>query len=293
MVLLPDLIKHLASDHQRMLRWFATNAGTSCLSVDGDANRSRIGAISTRVFHGDAYKYPINVRLEQIFKRQNGFWFGKFLKPSETWKISELLESLLKDQVPVGVITSSSHHGPFFIRGIALITEIRDGHYWMESFGSSGALYCKPERTDAELKRNATLFTAGDQRRLTTVKLAERPKQADFRKMLLDAYEAKCAVSSTDVVAVLEAAHIIPYLGDHTNIVENGILLRSDLHTLFDLGLLSIQPGSYKVRFSSELLGTSYGIFSGRRISLPLNSKDWPSNKALQERLRLNVKTGQ
>ncbi len=64
--------------------------------------------------------------------------------------------------------------------------------------------------------------------------------QKSFRDKLLKAYEYKCAVTGCDVVATLEACHIMPYNGDHTNHIQNGILLRSDIHVLFDLGLLTI-----------------------------------------------------
>ena len=52
-------------------------------------------------------------------------------------------------------------------------------------------------------------------------------------------YEGKCAVTGCDVPDVLQAAHIFPYMGPETNHPSNG-LLRADIHTLFDLGLIEL-----------------------------------------------------
>jgi predicted restriction endonuclease len=63
---------------------------------------------------------------------------------------------------------------------------------------------------------------------------------------------------------VLEAAHIFPYRGPQTNHVTNGLLLRADLHVLFDLGLLRIDADSLTVELDPILNGTSYAELSGR-----------------------------
>jgi putative restriction endonuclease len=66
--------------------------------------------------------------------------------------------------------------------------------------------------------------------------------QGAFRVLVTDAYQRRCAVTGEKTLPVLEAAHIQPYsqLGPHQ--VTNGILLRSDLHKLFDLGYVTVTP---------------------------------------------------
>ena len=59
-----------------------------------------------------------------------------------------------------------------------------------------------------------------------------------FRDALIGAYAGRCAITGCSVLDILEAAHITPYLGPDTNHVTNGLLLRADLHTLFDTCLL-------------------------------------------------------
>ena len=89
---------------------------------------------------------------------------------------------------------------------------------------------------------------------------------------------------STDceVVQVLEAAHIIPYQGPSTNHVGNGLLLRADLHTLFDLGLIAVDERKLTLIISATMHGTAYEQFSGKPIHLPVAASDRPSPEALR-----------
>jgi len=66
--------------------------------------------------------------------------------------------------------------------------------------------------------------------------------QGAFRVLVTDAYDRPCAVTGEKTLPVLEAAHIKPYALQGPNRVNNGILLRSDLHKLFDLGYMTVTP---------------------------------------------------
>lgn len=107
-----------------------------------------------------------------------------------------------------------------------------------------------------------------------------RRGQKRFRQSLLDAYDRKCAVSDSDVEPVLEAAHIYRYFGDHGNHISNGILLRSDLHALFDLRLIAVDR-NYTVRISPDLKSSEYKRFHGSSLRIPVASEDSPSLQAL------------
>jgi hypothetical protein len=119
----------------------------------------------------------------------------------------------------------------------------------------------------------------GRQKILTAV--ARRQGQAKFRAQLLDAYEAKCAITRTAVPDVLQAAHITPYLGPGTNHVTNGLLLRADLHTLFDLGLLRVNPNSLEISVSPALKDSNYWSLEGTSLFLPQKPSQRPSSAAL------------
>ncbi|MDM7930527.1 HNH endonuclease [Tabrizicola sp.] len=113
--------------------------------------------------------------------------------------------------------------------------------------------------------------------------IAQRRGQSKFRQSLFKAYNGTCAVSRTQVDAVLEAAHISPYLGDYTNHISNGILLRTDLHTLFDLHLMRINPNNHRVEISPSLSETPYWVYNGKKIRLPEKPDEQPSKKALEQ----------
>lgn len=66
--------------------------------------------------------------------------------------------------------------------------------------------------------------------------------QGAFRVMVTDAYQRRCAVTGEKTLPVLEAAHIRPYALNGPHQVSNGLLLRSDLHKLFDLGYITVAP---------------------------------------------------
>jgi putative restriction endonuclease len=83
---------------------------------------------------------------------------------------------------------------------------------------------------------------------------------------------------------LLEAAHIHPYKGAESNNVRNGILLRTDLHTLFDLGLLAIDTESWRVLISQGLAGSNYEQFARRRLRRPRDRVQHPSAQALKQR---------
>ncbi len=114
----------------------------------------------------------------------------------------------------------------------------------------------------------------------TVQSIASRRGQFQFRKKLLKIYNERCAISKTNLPSVLEAAHIVPFQGVKTNNITNGILLRSDFHILFDLGLIGINK-SYKVIVSSSLSDTEYEKYHELDIFLPTKENERPSCKAL------------
>lgn len=96
--------------------------------------------------------------------------------------------------------------------------------------------------------------------------IADRRGQPKFRKLLLKEFEGKCAVTGCNVKETLEAAHIVPYKGEQTNVLENGLLLRADIHTLFDLGLITIEPNKMTILVSPELEGTTYMKYNNEKL---------------------------
>ena len=126
-----------------------------------------------------------------------------------------------------------------------------------------------------EISRNPTFDPKDleDGRRRITRDILARQGQRAFRENLLSEYGC-CVISGCSVTHAIEAAHIVPYKGDKTNVIENGLLLRADIHTLFDLGLISISPVEHTVKISQRLIGTEYESFEGIKIKASVVSDD-------------------
>ena len=157
----------------------------------------------------------------------------------------------------------------------------------LASYFSGTALCVLPEDVLSEASRTLEIqgvFDPGgliDARRQIVHAIAVRQGQPQFRKHLLAAYSGRCAVSGCDVEAVLEAAHIVPYQGSETNHIQNGLLLRADLHTLFDRGLMSVDPRSLRVVLHHELRNGPYGCYHDTPLAPPAQMADRPSPLAL------------
>lgn len=101
-----------------------------------------------------------------------------------------------------------------------------------------------------------------------------RTGQEAFRIIVADSYQRQCAISSSHIIHILDAAHIKPYsTAGGTHSPTNRILLRQDIHTLFDRGYLTVTP-EYKVEVSKRIKGEfnngiEYYAMHGNQIHLP------------------------
>jgi len=86
-----------------------------------------------------------------------------------------------------------------------------------------------------------------DSREVTWRQVLARRGQASFRQRLRKRYGDRCLITGCELMDIVEAAHISPYRKPEDNHPENGLLLRSDLHTLYDLDLMGIEPASLKI----------------------------------------------
>jgi putative restriction endonuclease len=131
----------------------------------------------------------------------------------------------------------------------------------------------------AQLDPNAPMY--GD-----SVLVRQRLGQGAFRLLVTDAYGRRCAVTREKALPVLQAAHIRPVSHDGRHLVTNGLLLRSDVHTLFDRGYLTITP-DYQFRASRRLRtefqnGEEYFAMEGKELWLPPRPEDRPSSEFLR-----------
>jgi putative restriction endonuclease len=110
--------------------------------------------------------------------------------------------------------------------------------------------------------------------------------QGAFRVLVTDTYQRRCAITREKALPVLQAAHIRPVAEGGQHEVSNGLLLRSDVHTLFDRGYVTISP-DFQFRVSRRLKadfdnGEHYVQLEGTKIWVPPRVQDQPKREFLE-----------
>lgn len=165
-------------------------------------------------------------------------------------------------------------------RGLAKRESHRTAPASLDKRTPRGVIDRAKQGADRELAKPISSEDDARERELRAVFL--RRGQGKFRSALLSAYEKRCAVTDCAMEEVLEAAHIIPYKGGDTNRCDNGLLLRADIHTLFDLGLLWVNE-KMNVEVANALRDKEYGKLHGKKLRLPADAASRPHPKHLNE----------
>lgn len=108
-----------------------------------------------------------------------------------------------------------------------------------------------------------------------------RQGQSRYRRELVRLYEGKCAITGCKTAAALEAAHIARYADDQHYDVRRGLLLRADVHTLFDLALISIEPTKRTVVVNPRAR-EDYGHLEGKSVAAPIETSAQPGEHDLE-----------
>lgn len=188
-----------------------------------------------------------------------------------------------KDDVPVAVLIQEKAKPGVRYRvwGLAKVTDWVDGHFKLQGYDHVGELpaslsvdqtdiaYLAPSHTPAAIAEPYTPLNTEDARRRIDAQIVARQGGAKFRAATMGAFMGRCAISGCDVAAVLEAAHIVPYRGTQTNAGDNALLLRADLHTLFDRQLLLVDPDTLMVTLAGVLAASEYSKFADRPLNVP------------------------
>jgi len=309
--ILQDLLARLPPRHRNALEWFRRSAGTEQPWPNGIEALEGTTLLATRakgIYKPVWSEYALSAR--QVLKsrypekgprfREDGTWhYGYFqenddpaARDSEATNRGLML--CLRDSVPIGVMrqTRPKPNVRYQILGLALVVGWDGGYFFFEGFrldgfAHSGGSGTEIELLSAEQERSAFeshAFDAHgviDARERVLAQIVRRRGQRQFREKLLAAYDRRCAITGCDQVEVLEAAHIVPYMGPATDDVQNGLLLRADIHTLFDLGLLTVEPEALEVLLAPSLSTTSYRELVGVRARRPSDPRQSPSPDAL------------
>ena len=305
-----DALSKTKGEHALALRWFRDQTGMTISWSEIQANAEKGARLVNQakgIYKPHYSDYALSVRQtlgspyadKEVQRRVDGSWVYPYFQenhdPAErdNEATNRGLMKCMSDRIPVGVLlqTKPKPGVEYEILGLALVSEWENGYFILEGFSTEGAIHSSDaahDRANADSTSVVEDFDASnsaDRRRKAVTAVVRRRGQPKFRRALLAAYGHKCAITGCDAVDALEAAHIAPYRGDFTDHVQNGLLLRADLHSLFDLGLVSIDPRAMKVVIATELIRTTYGEFAGSTLSLPIDPQQRPSTDALDKHL--------
>lgn len=197
--------------------------------------------------------------------------------PNRQQGYNEWLMNCLDDGVPVGVITSNSDKKGYTIRGLAFVERYNSGtrmftlHGPVNEHTESLGLFNFDGAQELSEKERITLseWDYTDERERTLVEQVRRRQQRKFRELLFQAYEGECAITNANVPQVLQAAHIDPYRGMQSQVASNGLLLRADMHLLYDSHLISVDPDTMQLRIAERLRRSHYVRYNMTHLRLP------------------------
>lgn len=309
------MVRSLSKRHMNALGWFARHAGTVQPWPKPLRDGTLLATKAKGIYKPEWSEYALTVKQtldgrypdHEPVARRDGTWTYSYCQEgkspadglvTEADRDAEFtnrgLMACLSAGVPVGVIrqTKRKPNSRYQVLGLATVQGWSRGWFHLRGLGPSElAPFIAPDGAmEAELAGALQeLLSRGefdptslsDERKKVLASIVRRQGQPAFRNALLIAYEGQCAISNCSATQALEAAHIVPFLGPSTNSVTNGLLLRSDIHTLFDLQLISICPDNNTVWVSPLLDGTEYATFRGTKLRPTRRTGERPSRAAL------------
>ncbi|MBV7256117.1 HNH endonuclease [Pacificimonas sp. WHA3] len=190
--------------------------------------------------------------------------FQAALSEAETMTLAELRKASGAGKSRSYFVRNGTYLYP--LKAIARLAYLRGGLVWDKP---QSAALARQFRNDFEIEH---ITESAEQVRLErqreTIERMARPNQVKFRKELLDLYGGSCAITGCSALDAIDAAHIICVGDDGDDNVANGIILRADLHRLFDRNLMAIDPASMEVRFASSCRA-HYSDIDSTKVELP------------------------
>lgn len=305
---LNEVLEKLETRHRLALKWFADHAGAEHgwpkpLSLPDE---TLLASKAKGIYKPQWSPYALSVR-ESLggpypdrmpVLRQDGTWFYSYFQENidpgarDLEYTNRALLECWRDKVPIGVIrqTKGKPRVRYHILGLALIGNWEGGYFYLEGFSAQGLSHGRGPTAQLELVLDrvqraeellpeASDVAAGRERIFSAI--ARRRGSVELRRRLLAAYEGRCAMSGCDLADVLEPARIVPLRRTTAEEATNALLLRSDLHTAFNLGLVAVDTSSMNLLLAPRLLQSSYQEFLGRRLRLPAAEPLRPSREAL------------
>ncbi|TWE08740.1 HNH endonuclease [Neobacillus bataviensis] len=310
-----DLLSKISTEHQHALSWFVKNSGEEDVPFTPKFDGIQIVSPAQGIYKPASSVYALSVKetLGGSYPDQkpvymaDGSWLYAYHQQGDNSKTdrdklsaNRALMKNISDLVPVGVwlqTQSKGRKGAQYKIGIALPVAWVSGFFILVGASPTGDIpddIPSPAETftfilqknQEEIVNTEGFFDPSsvvDERKKALRAIVQRQGQSSFRKKVLHAYGGKCPITGCDIEEALEAAHITPYMGTSTNSVQNGLPLRGDIHTLWDLGYICVDSSDMTVLLHPKLQSSEYGKHHGMALRLPKNVSDAPSKSALDE----------
>lgn len=304
-----ELIARISPEHRIRLAWFEEHQGEVSASPGPLAGGLRLVSTPKGIYKPGDLPYALSIKIKLNSPYSDGV---PVATPGGGWLLSYHQENAdpaardtvftnrglmwcIADRVPVGVLrerSPASHHSRYDVLGLAMPVRWSDGYFFFESLNPRAVPVIDPVTDVLEATARAELDqeeSTGsgvpdddyDARLRVYRQIVARQGQAGFRAALLEAYQGRCAITGYDAVVALEGAHLRPYRGPESNDVRNGLLLRADIHTLFDLCLLAPDPVTRNIVVSKLLAETQYEALSTCGLADPAAAWQRPNQEAL------------
>lgn len=292
--------------HRTALAWFADNAGKTFAKRPFDVGLPvKLTSLQKGIWKPAATRYALSVvqTAKGVYPdmppdySEDGSWDYLYHQEGSTREdlrdptrrfANVGLFSCMQDGIPVGVLIPAALGG-YLVLGLAIVEDYASGYFVLSGPAqlavSSGAQANSGVPTVTVALVDLPPFDPNareDGRQRVVAQVVRRQGQPRFRRLLLRAYDGRCAMSSYDAEPALEAAHIVSYRGSQTNHPANGLLLRADLHDLFDLGLVTVNTDDMKIMLAKDLAGTMYESLAGQALRMPSDKDLRPSVEALE-----------
>jgi putative restriction endonuclease len=304
---LTDRLAALPLEHRLALEWFDARRGQD-IAKPGPINGIHVFNPQTGIQKPAGWVHAVAIRQTLTSEYDDhapvvatdGSWNYRYFQertdPKKAARIAtnRALIANRDDDVPVAVMIQVKPKPGVRYRvwGLAKVIGFSDGYFHLQGYNHQGGstavdiAYSVSTSQMASAAEPGSPISQEDARQRVEAQIVARQGGKAFRDEALKLFKGRCAISGWAVHQVLEAAHIVPYLGSHTNTADNALLLRGDLHTLFDRDLLTIDTVTLRVRIAPALKDTPYGAFDGVAIEAP----DSVSAETLRDRLLTRAK---
>jgi len=151
------------------------------------------------------------------------------------------------------------------IVGLLKKSNLSNKQFWGNQDVSNIPLYVPVDQDDREVKLKRGISRQG---------------QTKFKEDLLNIYGPICMITEVYIPITIQASHIWPYRGKKDNNPRNGLLLRADLHILYDADLIGIDPIDLSVHLHPSIKNSYYKRYDHKKIKF--KRKDFsPSKEAI------------